>query len=86
MQPVQNWKLAEKPALNIDQSAASLCKCDLKLANQGEAWKNLNLVDQPKHIINDLHLHFIEAAMSDVMGDWCVVLEPTLSMVYVMEH
>ena len=43
-------------------------------------------MDQPRLIINDLHLHFIEAAMSDVMGDWCVVLEPTLSMVYVMEH
>ena len=55
---VQNWKLAGKAALSIDQSEASVGKCDLELTNQGEAGKNLSLVDQPRLIINDLHLHF----------------------------
>ena len=55
---VQNWKLAGKAALSIDQSEASVGKCDLKLTNQGEPGKNWSLVDQPRLSINDLHLHF----------------------------
>ena len=68
---VQNWKLAGKAALDIDQSEASVGKRDLKLTNQREAGKNLSLVDQPRLIINDLHLHFSEADMSDVMEMLC---------------
>ena len=55
---VQNWKLAGKAALSIDQSQASVGKCDLKFTNQGEPGKNWSLVDQPRLSINDLHLHF----------------------------
>ena len=38
---VQNWKLAGKAALSIDQSQASVGKCDLKFTNQGEPGKKL---------------------------------------------
>ena len=81
---VQNWKLAGKAALDIDQSEASVGKRDLKLTNQREAGKNLSLVDQPRLIINDLHLHFSEADMTDVMELLCWT--PTLSMAYIIEH
>ena len=38
---VQNWKLAGKAALNIDQSEASPGKCDLKSTNEREDKKKV---------------------------------------------